>query len=354
LYGSGSLAGQTFELIDGDRTAIPGIFPVNVSDDLLADCNSFQTLRYTTEDGMTVSAGLATMCIGMEDQRNYGDSSYKAFSSMSYDYPTVHKGERRSQIFTLQVVNTSSEIAQTKVIKAAIGNPMADTKVPQLISPGTPSKNNFQIYNHEPQKYADAELVILPYNPAAHMPDDDTFMENIPTILDWIRSIRVFAPHAKFRFDPIDFYSPYPREEKDPRNKGLFAASWCACVMKYLALGDVDEAAFALDTSYAASILKRFVPFAGRRILGVDISPGTPSPIAILAVDVDGDITIWLMNLTDQPQQVSIHGLNNVRLRYTASTGEEANSPVNLPTITLPSFEVFELSADPVLQVYRQ
>lgn len=347
LYGSGSLAGQAFELLDGEGAVTTGIFPVYVSDDLLSDCNSFQILRYTTGDGKTVSAGLDTMCIGMEDQRNYGDSSYKAFSSMSYDYPIARKGERLSQIFTLQIENVSALKRPAETIQAVIGNPITGTKMPILMPPGTTTKGDFQTYNHEPQKYADTEFFILPYNPAAHMPDDDTFTENIPTILDWVRTIRTFAPKARFRFDPIDIDSPYPRAGKDPRNDGLFAASWCARVVKYLALGGVDEAAFRLDSGYAAAILRRFIPFAGRPVLEVDVSPGTPSPIDMMAVeDDDVEIIIWLMNLTDQLQMVSICGLHNVRLRYFASTGEKPNSPLDPATIALKPFEVLELSAE--------
>ncbi|MHB1458892.1 MAG: hypothetical protein ACYC0V_18430 [Armatimonadota bacterium] len=345
LYGSGSLAGQAFWLLDGAGTATTGIFPVDVSDNLLADCNSFRTLRYTTEDGMTVSAGLDTICIGMEDQRNYGDSSYKAFSSMSYRYPCVRQGKERSQVFIMQVENVPCEAIPIGRIQAAIGELIPGAKMPNIISSGPLSGDDFQTYNHEPLKYADTDLFIMPYNPAAHMPDDDTFMENIPTILDWVRTIRAFAPDARFRFDPIDIDSPYPRAGKDPRNYGLFAASWCARVVKYLALGGVDEGAFALDTGYAASMLRRFIPFAGHPILKVDVSPGTPSPIDMMAVDEDNGIIIWLMNLTDQPQQISLCGLHNVMLRYSASSDEEPNSTLDPTTIALTPFEVLELSA---------
>lgn len=346
LFGAGSLAGQAYEVVDGKGAATADTFPLNVSEALLAECNSFQTLHYTAADGMTVSTGLDTKCVGMEDQRNFGDSSYKAFSSIPYEYPTVREGDRRNQIFTLEVKNVADRVSPMGTIHATISHPMAGAKMPRLMARGAPPKSDFQTYNREPRKYAGVELVAMPYNPAAHMPDDDTFMENIPTILDWVRSIRAFAPKARFRFDPIDFESPYPRASADPRNASLFAAPWCTRVVKYLALGGVEEAAFALDTDYAAAILRRLAPFADRRALTVDISGGTPLPIDVLAVEGDGETIVWLMNLTDQPQQVSLCGLGKMRGLYSASMDTLQGLAIDSSAIMLGPFDVLEVSAE--------
>lgn len=345
LYGAESLAGQAFDLIDGNDKVTSGVFPVNVSDDLLADCCSFQTLAYTTGDGMIVSAGLDTQCIGMEDQRNYGDTSYKAFSSISYDYPIVPKGDNRSQTFTLHVKNISLEADIQDELRVIIRKPVIGARIPRLTELGTPSTNNFQTYNHEPCKYADARLITLPFNPAAHMPDDDTFMENIPVILDWVRSIRSFAPDAKFRFDPIDFESPYPRPKRDPRNTGLFAAAWCARVMKYLALGGVDEAAFAFNYGFVALILKRFSSFEGCQILGVDTYSKSPSPIDVLAVEKDDVTTVWLINISDQRQTVSLDEIDTMQRWYLINMGTTQGAAINLKHIILEPFDVLELSS---------
>jgi hypothetical protein len=344
LFGSGSLAGQDYELLGTTRRVSKGSFPKKVSYDLLAGFNSFSTLRYTTADGMTVSAGLDTQCVGMEDQRNFGDSSYKAFSSMPYDYPLVAKGSTRTQVFTLTLENPTTWVDRCEPTTVTIGKPLHGTKIPKIVALGPATENDFRTLNHEQSKNADADRLIVPFNPAAHMPDEDTFMENVPTLLDWVHSIRSFAPKASLRFDPIGFDSPYPRPSADPRNEGLFAASWSMRVMKYLALGGVDEAAFSHVDGYSAVALHRLDAFAGREILQVEVSPGRPSPIDALGVEKDGKEVVWLMNLTDRSQTVSMRGLakvENLRLTGVDSPREPQSDP---SAILIPPYEVIQVT----------
>jgi len=76
--------------------------------------------------------------------------------------------------------------------------------------------------------------IVLPYCPALHMPDDDTFLENLPTVVDWVASLRAATLKAKVRVDPITFNSPYPRPGDDPRNRGLYGAAWCLRLLYFL------------------------------------------------------------------------------------------------------------------------
>lgn len=346
LYGSGALAGQPYQLLDDKGGITNHTFPVHVANGLLAGFDSFKTLIYSTSDGLTVSSGLDTQCIGMEDQRAYGDSSYKAFSSIPYIYPDVVCGESRSQTFTLEVKGVTTKTVAKSPIRVTVGQPIVGTRVPKIVPSCATSEDNFRTFNGDHEKYADAKLITIPFNPAFHMPDDDTFMENVPTVLDWVNSIRAFAPNAKFRFDPVSFNSPYPRPSADPRNDGLFAASWCSRVVKYLALGGVEEAAFVPVTNYAATALSRIAPYAGRRLLQVSIAPGTPTPVDALAIDGDGCTVIWLMNLTDKTQKVAIDGLRKPNsLRLTSISGKPY-SHTNLSSLKLSPFEVLEIVAE--------
>jgi hypothetical protein len=223
---------------------------------------------------------------------------------------------------------------------------MAGTRMPSIVPLGTQSGSSFGTYNSQRAKYADSSLITLAYNPAAHMPDEDTFMENVPTVLDWVNSIRAFAPNARFRFDPIGFNSPYPRPAADPRNVGLFAAAWCARVVKYLALGGVEEAAFIPNTKYAAAILGRVAPFAGARVLKATVSPGTPAPVDVLAVEGNGKMVLWLINLTDRTQRVAVEGLGKVKsLRFTAIRGGPEVQR-KLSSVTLLPYDVIEIVAE--------
>ena len=89
LFGAEALAAQRYELLDAEGQA-EGEFPRAIRSDLLS--RRFAGLRYVTADGLAVSCRLAEGSFGMEDQRNFGDSSYKAFSGMAYAFPDVPAG----------------------------------------------------------------------------------------------------------------------------------------------------------------------------------------------------------------------------------------------------------------------
>ena len=309
LYGAESLAGQRYELIDEMGGVTEGEFPRLVSQDLLA--RSFRTLRYTTADGMQVIASLGKTHFGMEDQRNYGDSSYKAFSGMPYQYPDLVKGERGDQELTLEVKNARPEAETRGVASVVVGAPVEGARMPKLLSVEQSVEGaDFLQCNRDRQQYTGAELIALRFNPSLHMPDDDTFMENIPAICDQVVTIRSFAPTARFRVDPIALDSPYPRPGPDPRNRGQFAAAWCARMVKYLALAGVEEAVFNVGLGHSAELVQKVMaPYAGRTVLSTDVGPH--AAIDVLALDDAGRRVIYLINKTDRPQRLLVDKLGD-------------------------------------------
>jgi len=310
LYGAESLAGQKYEVVGPDGTVTEGTFPRYVSRSLLA--NKFKALRYTTNDGIEVVAALAETEFGMEDQRNFGDSSYKAFSGIPYKYPTVPKGKEGRQKLTVKVTvpkGWQPPPAADGPVTVAIGEPVPGARMPNL----TPEENRgtsgkFMEYNGKPDKHADAEWIVMNYNPAAHMPDDDTYMENITAVYDQVQSIRQFAKKAKFRVDPITIDSWYPRPGPDPRNNSLFGAAWCARMVKYLALAGVDEAVFKVGADspkpYATNVLKLLSLFAGKPVLTTDVPPH--ADVDVLAIRDGAARVLFIINKTGSLRRVSI------------------------------------------------
>jgi len=342
LYGAESLAGQAFEVIDDKDAAVKGEFPKAVSPKLLAE--KFKSLSYTLPDGVQVTCGLADGIFGMEDQRNFGDSSYKAFSGIAYKYPNVEKGGKGSQTLTLAVKN-AKPAAEAPPAAIEIGQAVPGAAIPKLAAPQEAKNPGFMEYNGNPAKHAGDALVAMPYNPAAHMPDDDTYMENITAVRDQVLSIKAFATKAKFRIDPITIDSWYPRPGPDPRNRAMFAAPWCARMLKYMALAGTNEAAFKVGPGPCDAVLKLMAAYEGRPVLAAGNGPH--DAVDCLAIDDAGRKVIWLLNTTDRPQQVGLRNpaerieilrLNASSPRKFASRKSSNKDPIL--TVKLEPFEV--------------
>ena len=358
LYGAESLAGQQYEVSDGGAAIGSKAFPQAVWPPLLE--TEFQALRYVTADGAEVDCSLAETHFGMEDQRNFGDSSYKAFSSMEYSYPNVRKGRKAQQELTLTVTpgNAPAQPPEADPQPIELGGPVEAAAMPKFLladdSLPADSHQPFRHYNASPRKYAKTAKITFRYNPALHMPDDDTFMENIPAIRDQCKTMRTFAPRAQLRAGLVLFDSPYPRPSRDPRNRGLFAAAWCARTMKYLALAGVEEAVFKVGPGYVDQLKKTMTPLAGRAILATKIAPHDAID-ALAAAGPSGPV-LWIINKTDQPQKASIRWpkpsarLKLLRLNASAAPGEPLDAAQASPaadgllTLQLQPFEVITIT----------
>ncbi|OPZ82243.1 MAG: hypothetical protein BWY76_02770 [bacterium ADurb.Bin429] len=133
-------------------------------------------------------------------------------------------------------------------------------------------------------------------------------MENIPTVLDWARTLRAAQPDVPIRLDPVTLNPPYPRAGDDPRHGTTFAAAWGARLLKYAALAGIGEVAFA----YPLPAPARFAPYAEAPLLET-----TPTEtVDALAMLVNDEPHIWLINLTDEIQQVELEGERYILTAY--------------------------------------
>ena len=64
---------------------------------------NFAEIRYPLESGLRVRASVEGALFSMEDQRNYADTSYKAYAPLPYAYPAAPAGLRFGQTLTLEV-----------------------------------------------------------------------------------------------------------------------------------------------------------------------------------------------------------------------------------------------------------
>jgi len=355
LLGADALAGLDFETEDAAGKTARGRFPERVSPDLLA--GEFRALRYATPEGAGVAFRLAATHFGMEDQRNYGDSSYKAYASMPYGRQ-VAKGEKAAQTLTLRVTGATAAAAPPAgPCRIRIGPAVAGAKVPALLAPapdGKPRTAPFVEINQHRADHAGAETVSFAYNPASHLPDDDTFMENRPAAADQVRTVRAFAPKARVRVGPITLDSPYPRAGRDPRNRGLFAAAWAAGLVRHLALAGADEAVFCVGPGPVDEVLREMGVLKGRAVLQADAAAGDADapPVEALAVRADGGgAVVWLSNSTDRAQAVVVEGLGGAAKAALWRLGADGPAASSVPVeggrlaLELGAFEVCRITA---------
>jgi len=332
LYGAESLAGQGFEVADAKGRVTAGQFTRLVSSPLLA--TEFQTLRYTTADGMQVVATLSGGHLDMEDQRNFGDSSYKMFTQIPHEYPNIARGSRASQTLTLQVKNARPRPPAAGPARVILGQLVEGASMPRVVWTGEAKKaRSFWWVNRKRQRerLKDAAAISWSFSPAVHLPDDDTLMENLPTILDQVRTVRSFAPRAAIRVEPItvDFKSTPPGS--DPRNRGLFAAAWSAGLVKYLALAGVDEAAFRVGPAYARRMQEEMARYAGWEIVATEIRGQSPRPVEALAIEGKQRRVIWLINKTERERKVAVENLGAATRAQRRSMNARTASESTLP-----------------------
>jgi hypothetical protein len=350
LYGAEALAGQGYELVADNGTVTPGEFPRLVSAQLLSE--GFRTLRYKAAGGMQVSVGLDDGKFGMEDQRNFGDSSYKAFSGMPFKYMDLKKGEKGDQSLTIEVKGVKEDgDSAAKPVRVTLGGARPEARMPKIVAASGKSEGFGEINGNQAQCAKAAELA-WGFNVAMHLPDDDTLMENIPAVMDQARSARSFAPKAKIRIAPVTLNSPYPRPGPDARCQGAFGSAWAVRMMKYLGCAGVDEAGF--DVGVGSAAVQQLAKLAGSPLLStVFEGGGIPAQVDVLAVEADGKRQLWVVNLVDRPGAVTVAGLGvdaAVRIERGVVQGSEPPKPQTATAakgemaMELASFEVCRLT----------
>lgn len=306
LYGAESLSGQAFELVKGDGSRSPGAFPKLISPGLVA--TTFRWLRYRTDSGVEVRCGLEEGLFDMEDQRNFGDSSFKAFTRHPYTSDDIKKGDSGRQVFTIEVNAPAAAVTDEPSgpirISAAASSPTG--RIPRLLpaSESAPDAAEYSEPNRNRPDFVDKEKITFALTSAAHLWDDDTLMENPTAVVDQVRTLKSFEPKATVRVDPVLFDPPYQRTDLDPRNRGLFAAAWCARMLKYLALAGVDEAVFIVDGPYAKVVLDMLSTSQGAAVSATDAAPH--GPVDAFVVGDGRQRTLWLVNKTAEPHAVEV------------------------------------------------
>jgi hypothetical protein len=343
LYGAESLAGQGYEVRDAEGRARTAAFPDLLDAVILQD--KFQSLRYTTAEGLRVTTSVTDTLFGMEDQRQFGDSSYKAFSAMTFPYPDIVKGAAGTESISVSVENVPGAVrgprkrASDPPIVARLGDPLPHARVPKLVpyDKALAQPGFFMDVSTTRDKLREAPVVTWPFNVAVNLFDDETLIENLPAVADQVRTARVFAPRAVLRVAPATFNPPWPRESPDPRNRGQFAAAWLAGTVSHLARSGADEVMFDTGPGPAERVERILAAHAGQPVLATPFKSNSRPSIEALAVDDHGTRFVWLINLTPRQQKVVVEGLSEGARLELERVNAATPSPADRPAGSIPA-----------------
>jgi hypothetical protein len=309
LLGTDDLAGQPFECVDAKTNGLSGTFPKDVSPALLAEANQ-REVRYVTRSGVKVACRVEGGVFGIEDQRNFCDSSYKAYHNLGYprDVPV---GEERSAALVIEATVGKPAPAVAGPVRVTLGKLRKGCPMPRF-EPAEKTRKGaaFVGQNGKREGWKAATNLVWAFNPAAHMPDEDTYMENVTALADQVRTARALAPRGvPVRIDPLTFDSPYPRPARDARNASLFGAAWCAAMAGRLAEANVEEAVFTVGPGVTSEIQGALVRASGRPQIAVAVTGPRPAAVEAFAVSEDEARVLWLVNATPQCQPVLLEKL---------------------------------------------
>lgn len=354
LYGSGALAGQSFVTTHPDGSTTQSEFPNEIASKLVAD--HYTTLSYTTPLGLEVTAHMAGPTFEMEDQRNYADTSYKAYAPLVYPYPKIPAGVEAEQTLTLEVrhvpaAHPKDHNVASRPIVVNVGKTGAEGKVPKVVTGVDPSQPclDFSSVNFSRAQYTGAKSLTWGLCPTVHLWDDDNIMDNLSAMPDQVRTAHTFAPDAPILISPVRLDLPHPRPDRDPRNTTAFGAAWSAAALKYLALAGVEQAAFEIGPGPSVKVQEAIGAYTGQTLREIKITHVGPARVEAFLIQGDSP-SLWLVNLTAQPQhtlllQVPSHGAGSlVRFHGTGDPVKEAVSASKDDlAVVLAPFEVVEL-----------
>lgn len=302
LFGTPSVCGKPYSVRGKDGTARTGSFPPFVNAPLMFE-PEFTELSY---DNIRVQLGGAGI-FSMEDQRNFADSSFKAYAVMPYDYPKLTKGQELAQTVTLSLSGLLP--APTPAVRGnrlTLGTPVAGARLPEIRFGSTGERNWFHGINHDREKTKAAPSVSFAYFPTEHLYDDETCWENVPVITELAESARQFAPDKPLDLHHIALTLTHPRPAPEPRNARPMGAAWAALCLKHAALAGVRSTTFDMGPGYANRLLKLLQPRTGQPLRRVSVQ----SPELVAPLDAYGlGESVIVVNKTGKRVTATLEGL---------------------------------------------
>jgi len=344
LYGADALVGQEFQTRSADGQTTAGKFPDLVTMNLVA--KDYQSLTYTAADGPTVACSLAPILFTMEDQRNYGDSSFKAYNSVLTG-PDALKGQAATVTATLRVTGARLTPPAAGPVRIVLSKPLAGLRPPKLLpAAGVPKTGDFLSLDGKRNELKDQPEIAFGFKPSTHLPDDDTFMENRAAIFWQLKTMHALAPTSRIRV------ALRLTDQPDRRSSDLFAASWAVGALRQLARGHADEASLAMETGPIDSLLEKFQA-PETVLLNADVMASGRAPVEVLAWRRNAQTTVLIANSTATAQKIVLEGIPPaVRIAHgplvskTSSLAPSAAAPKDTLTADVAPYGIYGVVID--------
>ncbi|GIF63495.1 hypothetical protein Ais01nite_15300 [Asanoa ishikariensis] len=303
----------------------------------------FDRLDASLSGGTRVAFGFLGEAFEFEDQRNWTDASYKAYSSPP---GRLHAdpGDRFAQRIRIRAVAPLLGAAAPPGLAVRLGAPIG-VLPPVTLYDGRLSPRSFRPaggfheLNATPPALAGCDSVELPLNGAVHAADDDSVLEATATHGDLVAQAR--ATGLPVRLAPVSFldvagdwrdetgaYAPEPPPGPLPaRLLGPLAATWVLASVARAVPAGADALAY-LDVRLpadapAARAVARLAALAGAAVLAVS----APPPLAALAVRDAGGVTVAVANTGPDPVAFTLPGGRTARLAGFASEWFALSAP---------------------------
>ncbi len=295
--------------------ATPFTFPAEIvtRDQRSGDSVRFQRAFDRLETGLASGARLRVDFEGagfeFEDQRNWTDTSYKAYSCAppsGWPASTV-EGERFVQRLRVRVTSPAGRIRLGAPVGVMPSIDVFDGRVsPHSYRPG----GGFQEFNSRRPRLAGYDSIELAVNGAVHAADDESVQETTAVHGLIVAQSRALHPSLPVRLAPISFLDVagdwrdeageyYPEPRKGPLPARLltgFAATWAIASAASAVPAGPDVLRY-FDASLpaespAARAVARLRDLRGREVLAVD----APSSLVVLAVRLDDAVVRAVAN----------------------------------------------------------
>jgi len=325
LLGTPTYGGRTLEFTRLNKDeSVSETFPKTPTS---WDPGRFLTFNSDRSDGQAAfAATMDSREFGIEDQRQYGDSSFKAYGYLDLPFPNIAAGAKASQTLTLTFPDVKPVVRQPETTRITLGEPKDGAAIPVIRTANGPAGRTGDFnaaFNRAKRAMTSGQEFVWSFNPALHLNDADMLFENASAVAEQVAAMRRATDQAKLHITPITFQWPHSRPAPDGRAKEVLGAAWCVEIIRHLALSGADEATFHLmeqswENSPAGDALKVWAGFSGDALKAhstfadvryiLDYTTDSPGrcPVSVLAVNNNMKVrTIFLVNRTAQPQRVT-------------------------------------------------